>query len=57
MGRIQDCFNVLSFEPFADPEGLAEEVNVAVSGDHANKGDSARGDGQQLGWNDKRCGE
>ena len=47
---IQDDFEILAFEALADPEGLAEQMNVAVRRDHADESDATGSNGQQFGW-------
>ena len=36
--RIQDNFNILTFQTFANAECLAEQMDLAVNGDLTNEG-------------------
>ena len=45
---VQDSFEILPFEAFANPEGLTEQVNVAMRRNHADKGDATGSNGQQF---------
>ena len=43
--RIQSDFNIFAFEPFANQEGLAKQMHMAMLGDLAKEGNSASGHG------------
>ena len=49
---IQQNFNIFAIEPFADKEGLAEQMDVAVFRDLAKEGDSSSGNRQRLLWDE-----
>src|SRR5512139_3602146 len=49
---IELHFNILSFQTFADEEGLAEQVNIAMRRDLPEEGDVSRCDAQRFGGND-----
>ena len=46
--RIQQDFNIFSFEPFADEECLAEQMYIAMFCDLAEEGDSASRNGKRF---------
>jgi hypothetical protein len=49
---IQKDFNILSFQSLANPEGLAEQVDVAMGCDLSEESDSSSGDWQCFVWNE-----
>ena len=45
---IQQDFNIFTFEPFANKEGLAEQMHIAVFCDLTEEGDSPSSNGKRL---------
>jgi hypothetical protein len=45
---IQDSSNIFTFEPFADKEGLAEEMQITMFRDLTEEGNSASRHGKRL---------
>ena len=43
--RIQNNFDILTFQAFANAVGLTEQVNVTIGCDLPNKGHSSSGNG------------
>jgi hypothetical protein len=49
---IQDSSNIFTFEPFADKEGLAEEMHITMFRDLTEEGNSASRNGKWIMWNE-----
>ena len=47
---IEPNFNIFSFQPFADVESLAEQMDLAMSCDLPEEGDVSSRDAQRFGW-------
>lgn len=45
---IQQDFNIFAFEPFANKEGLAEQMDIAVGCDLTKESDPSSGNGKRL---------
>ena len=48
--RIQNGFDILTFQSLADAVGLTEQMNITMRCDLANEGHTSSGNGQWLGW-------
>ena len=46
--RVQQNFNIFTFEPSADKEGLAEQMDIAIGCDLTKESDSSSGNGKRL---------
>ena len=51
--RIQNDFEILTFQAFANSVRLAEQMHVTISGHLTNKDHASSGNRQQLGEHDK----
>lgn len=52
--RIQNDFEILIFQMFANPVGLVEQMNVTLSGHLTNKGYMSSSNRQGFGGHDER---